>query len=399
MDFDSVRRQFPSLREKTFLDAACVSLAPLAATDAIQYFLSRASSCPERSATLNHIAMDRMCGVARDEAARLIGAQIGEVALVESTSHGLSLVAQALPLAPGDAVLISDLEFLEVALPWQALRDRAGIEINLVPNCNGEVRVEDFAARITNRTRVIAISSVQWSNGYRVDLAGLTQICRERGIWLVVDAIQQLGAMPLDVGKTPVDFLACGGHKWLNAPFGCGFLYIRRERMSELRAPLPGYLSLQDPAGGWGNYFETPSITPLVDMPISSDARKFEVGGTANYPGAAGLAASLQLIHEIGQERIAQRIYELTDYLIAGLDRAGVRLVTPRASENRSGIVTFDLGSAAKNVAAMEHLLDARVMVSVRYTSGVGGVRVSCHFFNSQNDIERLLEELRKILR
>lgn len=391
------RQHFPGLHDKVFLDAACVSLAPRPAVEAVEKFLDIAMVCPHESSTAHHIFMDEMRAAARPAVARLINAHLDEIALTESTSHGLALAANAIPLEPGDRVLISDLEFMEVAIPWHQ-KKRDGIEIEVVPNHQGEARVEDFAAHITPRTRVIAVSSVQWTHGYRCDLAALSRLCRERKIWLVVDAIQQLGAVPFDVRETPVDILVCGGHKWLNAPFGCGFLYVSHDALPRLRPPLAGYLSVEDPEGGWGNYFQTPTTTPVTDYVYVSSVRRFETGGTANYPGAIGLAASLNLIHGLGQENTAAHIRTLTDHLIAGLDRLPVTVVTPRDPKNRSGIVTFAAGSAEQNVALMNRLLEKRILVSVRYTSNVGGVRVSCHFYNSIEDIDRLLGELKKSL-
>lgn len=323
----SARQHFPGLFDKVFLDAACVSLAPRPAVEAIEKFLDLAMVCPLDSSTHHHIFMDEMRAAARPAAARLINAHPDEIALVESTTHGLTLAAASIPLERGDRVLISDLEFLEVALPW-VQRKKDGIEIEVVPNQNGEARVEDFAARITPRTRVIAISTVQWNNGYRADLEALSKLCREHGIRLVVDAIQQLGAVPLDVRRIPVDILACGGHKWLNAPFGCGFLYVRRAAFSQLQPPLAGYLSIQDPPGGWGEYFQTPNITPLGDYQLVNTARRFETGGTANYPGAVGLAASLNLIDKLGQHEIAEHIVALTDQLLTGLDSLPVKVTS-----------------------------------------------------------------------
>ncbi len=392
MSFESAREQFPALKEKAFLDAACVSLAPRAATDAIGKFLEMAECCPSRSATLHHLAMDDIRPQAREEVARLIHAGEDEIALVESTTHGLNIAAAALPLGRGDRVVMCDLEFMEVAVPWCQLQKTAGIEIDLVAHRGGRIEVGDIVSRFTPRTRVAAVSAVQWSNGFRVNLTALSRACRGAGVWLVVDAIQQLGAIPIHVEETPISFLACGGHKWLNAPFGLGFLYVRREILPELRRPVAGYLSVEPPDGGWGHYFQTPSITPLRDYTFVNEARCFEVGGTANYLGAVGLAASVKLLNELGPARIAERVGELTDYLIAGLSRSGVEVVTPPARENRSGIVTFTIGTPEKNVALMEYLLDRKVLVSVRYTSHVGGVRVSCHFFNSRADLDRLLE-------
>jgi selenocysteine lyase/cysteine desulfurase len=396
MDFDNIRDQFPALKEKVFLDAACASLAPRAAVEAIREFLDVALRCPSRSSTLHHIAMDDMRARARPEIARLINAGEDEVALVESTTHGLSIAANSLPLERGDRVLLCDLEFMQVAVPWCQKREEAGIEIDVVPHHNGEVRIEDIADRIGSRTRVVSISSVQWSNGYRSDLGALGALCRDRGVWLVVDAIQQLGAMPIDVKETPVDMLACGGHKWLNSPFGAGFLYVRRDLVEELRPPVAGYLSLEEPEGGWGNYFQTPSIKPVRDYRFVREARRYEVGGTSNYPGAVGLAASVRMINELGVSRIRDRVYDLTDRLIAGLQEIGVEIVTPLDRRNRSGIVTFSVGEARDNLELMERLLERQVLVSVRYTSHIGGVRVSCHFYNSFEDIERLLDVVAK---
>ena len=394
----NARLHFPGLADKVFLDAACVSLAPRPAIEAIQKFLDLTLTCPLESSTHHHIFMDEMRSAARPAAARLINAHEDEIALVESTTHGLTLAAAAIPLQSGDRILMSDLEFLEVAVPWTQ-RKKDGIEIDVVPNHHGEVRVEDIAARITLRTRVLAISSVQWTNGYRCDLSAIGKLCRDRKIWLVVDAIQQLGAIPLDVRHTPIDILACGGHKWLNSPFGCGFLYINRDTLPRLHPPLPGYLSIQDPPGGWGEYFQTPTTTPVQDYQFVPTARRYETGGTANYPGAVGLAASLKLIQDIGQERIAAHIHSLTDRLLAGLDELPVTVVTPRAPENRSGIVTFSVGSADANVKLMQRLQEKKILVSVRYTSNVGGIRVSCHFYNSPEDIDTLLSETNRELK
>ncbi len=159
IDFAAVRSQFPALKEKVFLDAACVSLAPRVAAEAIQEFLGVAMGCPARSSTLHHLAMDDSRPQARAQAARLVNAREEEIALVESTTHGLSIAANALPLSPGDRVVLSDLEFLQVAIPWCQLRERAGIELKVVPHRDGRLLIDDFAARMTPHTRLVVVSS------------------------------------------------------------------------------------------------------------------------------------------------------------------------------------------------------------------------------------------------
>ena len=390
---EAVRRaQFPALADKTFLDAACASLAPQAAADAIAALLRDVQTYPERSATAFHIRLDAARDAARPAAARLIGARPEDIALVENTSHGLAVAAAAIPLEAGDNILVPDLEYLQVPLPWRQQPAPSAPEIRLVPHAGGTLPVDRFAAAADGRTRAVVMSSVQWSNGFRADLDAIGAFCRERRIWFVVDGIQQLGAFPIDVGRTPVDILVTGGHKWLNAPFGAGFMYINPAVRDRLRPSVAGYLSVNPPEGGWAEYFRTPSITPLQPVTFTAGARRYETGGTGNYPGAAGLAASLDLINSLGPARITDHILGLTDLLIEGLSRLPVRVVTPRAPVCRSGIVTFGLGNVAREAALIEHLLDARVMVSHRYTSGVGGVRVSCHFFNAERDVARLLE-------
>ena len=399
MNIDSIRSQFPALREKIFLDAACVSLAPLAATEAMEKFLDMALHCPARSSTLHHIAMDQMRSPARTELAQLIHADETEIALVESTTHGLNIIAEALPFERGDRLILDDLECFVVGVPWSQKRDRMGLELDIVPNRNGRILVEDIAARITPRTKAVMTSSVQWSNGYRVDLEALSLLCRQRGIWLIIDAVQHLGALPMDVQKTHVDFLACGGHKWLNAPFGAGVLYINKALRPILRPPLAGYLSVETPEGGWGNYFQTPDITPVRDYRYVKEARCYETGGTANYPGGVGLAASVHMIRELQPDNIFTHIMKLTDSLYSGLEKQGIEIVTPTEHKFRSGIVTFTLGSRDKNVAIMEYLLDQKILVAVRYTAGVGGLRISSHFFNTMADIDRVLEQIAHFVR
>lgn len=399
MTFEEVRTQFPALETKVFLDAACVSLAPRVAADAVAAFLDMTMRCPSRSSTLHHLAMDEAREALRPEIARLIGASPDEIAIVESTTHGLTIAARAIPIDKGDNILVPDLEFLQVPLAWRQSAAAHAPEIRLVPHVDGTLPVEAFADRIDRRTRAVVVSSVQWSHGYRCDLDALGRLCRDRGVLLVVDAIQQVGAMHLDVGRTPVDLLACGGHKWLNAPFGTGFLYIRRDVQPRLRRLPAGYLAVKPPAGGWGTYFQTPSISPLQPVEFVEEARRLETGGTANYPGAIGLAASLRLIHEIGIDRVEHRVRELTDHLIVGLRALPVRVVTPLDPACRSGIVTFSIGSASENVALMEYLLDRKILVSVRYTSGIGGVRVSCHFYNCAEDVDRLLDAVEDYVR
>ena len=400
MEIAEARRQFPGLQGKTFLDAACVGLVPAQARLAIEGFLDRAVSCPDRDASSHHIALDAMRATAVREAAWLLEAEEDEIALVESTTHGLNVIASAIPFLPHENVVICDLEFLQVAIPWLKLVERGGLgEVRLVRNRNGALPVEAFAEYVDANTRAVVVSSVQWTNGYAVDLNGLAELCRAHGALLVVDAIQQLGATGLSVRETHADVVIAGGHKWLNAPFGCGLLYVRRSTLPQLRMPSWGYLGLDAPDGGWGRYFATRNTTPVRLYDFPTTAKSLEINGTANYPGAVGLGASLGLINEIGIGAIEEHVLALTDRLHEELPALGVRVVTRPERPARSGITTFEVSDLeTDNEAFVQALLDERVYVAMRYTSGVGGIRISTHFYNDHDDLDRLLAVMGRLL-
>jgi selenocysteine lyase/cysteine desulfurase len=396
MDIATARSFFPGTRGQVFLDAACVSLMPVQGAEVLRQLAQDLLTCPAPDASAHHIALDRTAPPARAEAARLIGAAPDDIALIESTTHGLQIIAASVPLERGAKVLVAATEFMGLAVPWIG---RPEVELVTVPCPDGRVRVDEFARLADSRTRMILLSSVQWSTGYRADLAAFADFARQRGIILVVDVIQHLGAMPLDVGRTPVDFLVTGGHKWLNSPIGRGFLYVHPRMQERCPPPAWGYLNIAEPPEGWAEYFATPEIPAVRPYTFVGGARRFEIGGTANYPGNAVLAASLRLINALGRDAIAAHIVRLTDRLIDRLHSIGAGVVSPPEPEARSGIVSFSLGSIERDRACLHRLLDQRILISQRYTAGIGGLRVSIHFFNNQDDVEQLIEAVKEAKR
>lgn len=396
MNFELARQEFPIMKEKVFLDAACVSVAPERAVKAIKKFADYSASCPEESSSAHHVAMDKMRLKALDEIIKLTKASPEEIALVESTSHGLNIAATSIPLPPGSKVLISDLEFLQVPIPWSMQKDR-GIEIQVVKNRDGRVLVEDFEKHMDDKVKMVVVSSVQWCNGWLVDLKSLGELCRKKGVYLVVDAVHQVGAVNTDLSQIHVDILTAGGHKWLNSPYGCGFLYVNKEIVKQLKPVFWGYLNLGEPEGGWPAYFGTPSITPVRDWEFVETARKFEIGGTSNYAGAIALGESLTLFNELGIENVEKHNVELADYLIEGLKEVGATLITRPEPGHRSALVVFRFYKDIKEEnELLKELHKNNVYVAMRFTSNVGGIRVSCHFFNNRSDIDALLAQLKK---
>jgi selenocysteine lyase/cysteine desulfurase len=393
MDLANIRSFFPGTQGRTFLDTACIGLLPAPAEDAIKRLTHSLGRCAERDASAHHIGLDRTADEPRREAARLIGAPPEQIALVESTTHGLEIIAASVPLQAGDKVLVGATEFMGLAVPWVPRQQTQGIRIEVVPHHEGRVRIDDYARAVDAQTRLILLSSVQWNNGFRADLEAFCTLAKERNITLVVDAIQQLGAVRFDVNQTPVDFLVCGGHKWLNAPVGRGFLYLHPRQLERLSPTAWGYLNITEPSQGWARYFATPETPAVGNYSFVREARRFEIGGTSNYLGNAALGAALNLINELGMEVIENHIFKLTDLLIERLNSAGAKVVTPAERAARSGIVTFTLGQGPRrDTAFLQRLLNRKIFISQRYTAGVGGLRVSPHLFNTENDIHQLLE-------
>ncbi len=252
------------------------------------------------------------------------------------------------------------------------------MQVRFAPARDNRILVDDVAALMDRRTRLVAISFVEFGTGYRNDLDALAQLCHERGAYLCVDGIQGLGALRFSVQQTPADFLATHAAKWMLGPIGAGFLYIRRELLTRLDPVMTGWRSVVDR----DNYYS-------YDSPLRQGGERFEAG-SLNVAGLLGMEAALDLILTVGLETIERRILALTDYLIAGLQAHGCDITTPIAHRReRSGIVCFRCPGVDPTALA-ERIKAADVVVSLR-----GGViRVSPHFYNTEEDLDRLLEAL-----
>lgn len=310
--------------------------------------------------------------------ATLIGATPDEIGLTVNTGFGLGMAARALPFHPGDIVLVSDREFPANVYPWMRLDDR-GVSLELVPTTAegwpDESRILD---RLRDpRVRAVAVSLVQFSNGYTVNLPRLSAATRETGAWLVVDAIQGIGQVPLDLGRVEVDVLSCGGQKWLLSPWGTGFVYVRRALVPTLAPAITGWLAFEG----------TDDLTRLTryDSALRSDARRFELM-TLPYQDFAGLNPSLELIFSLGVERIAAHLRTLHQPVLAWAARTGAPVTSPRG-ERGSGILCV----APERVQEVHRRLKgARIICSLRE----GSIRLSPHCYNTVEEMERVADVL-----
>jgi len=373
-------REFPWTAATTYLAAASIGPLPERTRLAIEAFNAKR--------TAPHLIPDRdqfaILDAARAAAARLVNAEPEEIALAPNTSTGLHTAAGALPLAPGDVVLVSDREFPANVYPWMARR-RSGVVVERAPVTPGGFPDEDYLVeRLADpRVRVLAVSLVQFSNGYRADLARLGEACRANGAYLVVDAIQALGVVPFDVRAQPVDVVACGGQKWLLGPWGSGFCYVRRELIAELVPPMSGWLSYR----GMDDFSNLLSY----DDRLVDDARRFEASSPAAQD-QLGLTASIGLLLELGVEAIAAYLRTLGDPLLAWAERRGVRVTSPTDPLHRSQIVCLAPPDARE---ANRRLRQAGIVVSLRE----GAIRLAPHCYNTIEEMEKVVEVLDEVVR
>ena len=372
-------REFPWLADDrtAYLNSASTGPTPASTLEAIESF-ARQRARPHRITQAVQFGTTQR---ARELCARLVGAEADEIALGPNTSFGLNLAARALPLREGNVVVTSEGEFPANVYPWLALERARGVTTRLVP-CVGRLPDEDalLAALDEPRVRLLALSWVGFATGARVDLERLGRACRERGIWFVVDAIQGVGAAPLDVRAGHVDVLACGAQKWLLSPWGTGFAYVRRELVRELEPPAAGWISVRD-AEDFGRLTD-------YDLTWRDDARRFEVG-TLPHQDYAALNASVGLLLELGVEAVAAHVEALVGRVVAWAEANPrcARLVTSAEPARRAGIVSL----APQDLAAAVRRLD---VAGVVYSAREGMIRLSPHCFNTTDDVDVALRAL-----
>jgi len=312
----------------------------------------------------------------RRRAAALLGALPEEIALIPNTTSGINLVAEGFPWQPGDNVVIPENEFPANVYPWLHLAWR-GVETRRVRAPAGRTPIELLADACDARTRIVSVSWVAYSSGWRHDLDQLADMVHRRGALLMVDGIQALGVFPLDVRRTPIDFLAADGHKWLLGPEGAGVFFVRREHLDRLR-----------PTGvGWNSVVGSLDFS-RIDLSLKPSAARYE-GGSANVAGLAALGASLELLGRYPTEAIARRVVEVTDVACQRLEAIGAVVLSDRTQSHRSGIVVFELPGRDPE-AVRRRCLERRVVLSCR----AGRLRISPHAYTDSSDLDRLMESL-----
>ena len=309
--------------------------------------------------------------------ANMIHAKRGEIAFIPNTTYGLNVAAWGLDLKPGDKILLSDVEFPANVYPWVNLKQR-GVTIKFIPSRNRLFDIDNLIKAIDRKTKILSISFVQFFNGFKNDLKTIGKICEEKDIFFVVDGIQGIGAVGLDVKECQIDLLSCGGQKWLLSSLGTGFFYLSSQAKRKINTTFFSWLAVD-----WKLKF-----TDLLryDLEPFPSVRKFEIG-TYPYSLIWTMHSSLQLFSEIGVKNIERHNLKLLDLLIEHLRMRDYRIQSSLETKHRSSILSF---SGKKTKSLYDRLIKNKIMVSYRE----GSIRVSPHFYNTEEEMQRLIELL-----
>ena len=370
---DTWRSNFAVTERYAFLDHASLGPVPKSTVEAMHAsLLNHATEAAVAFPAFHAVAED-----VRGRFARLVGARSDEIAITANTATGISVIAKGFDWREGDNVVVPTIDFPSNMYAWMQLSTR-GVETRRVCPREGRVAVEDLVAACDSRTRVVAVSLVQFSTGFRVDINALGEVCRARGILLVVDGMQAVGWMDLNLESSPIDAMALQSYKWLLGPFGVGWLYVRRGLVQQLQPLSIGGRSMTPRNSFLDHRFE-----------LSDNATRFE-SGVLDLHSIAGAGSSIDLLASAGIASIEAHTLALSDKLAEGLAARGWIVLSARTKEHeRSPIIVFRHASLDAS-AFHSRLTEAGVIVSLRE----GVLRASPHFYNNEDDIERLLDAL-----
>jgi len=376
--WQTFRDEMPIARRWAYFDHAAVSPLSRPAQQALETWSKEAAN----DGVVPWSRWTQRVERVRELAARLMHADPQEIALVPNTTSGIGLVAESYPWQPGDNVVTLGNEFPSNLYPWMNL-ERLGVETRRVAPDGVKIDAGRLADACDEHTRIVSVSWVGYATGYRIHVQQIAEIAHDHGALLFLDAIQGLGVFPIDVRDAGVDFLAADGHKWLLGPEGAGLFFMRRELLNRLRPTRVGWNSVVQRF----NYQE-------IDLNIRKEAARYE-GGSANLVGFLALGASLEMLSSFGltakASPIAEQIIRIGEMICQQLERSGAHIVSDRSETVRSGIIAFtlrNLDPAHVKRICLEH----DVVVSCRG----GYLRVSPHAYTNEEDVQRLVNALRK---
>lgn len=372
---EQARCDLPYIQDIVYVDNAAVSPVPIKVQRASDHYTELTVHNLRDVPDLSVREFDR----GRALAARLVGSSPSNIAYIQNTSHGLSLVALGIDWRNGDNLVIPAQEFPSNYLCWIQLQER-GIEIRRVESRNGRIEPEDLVSLVDRRTRLVSISHVQFYSGFRMNLAKVSEICVKHDALLVVDGTQSVGAITISAEMSGVDVLVVSGHKWMLAPRGIGFMALSNRALEVVQPKIVGWLSVNDPFA----FKRTLDLLP--------DARRFEPG-TPNGAGIYGLTHRLEQIHELGSLAIQRRVHHLHEHLKQRSLDAGLKVVFDFEESARSGIIL--VRKPGTPVEALQAALAAqRIHASVRSNA----IRLSPHYYNTVDELDQIVRTISAVV-
>ena len=369
-----LEQEFPLDEDIIYLNHAAISPWPRRTAEAVQRFALDNMT----QGAKNYARCEQQEPLLREQFRELLNAPAAEdIALLKNTSEALSVVAYGLTWQPGDNIVITDQEFPSNRIVWESLQNQ-GVTVRQAPITQTDDAEVALFALVDEHTRLIAVSSVQYASGLRMDWAKIGRFCRQHGILFCVDAIQSLGALQFDVQAIQADFVMADGHKWLLGPEGVAVFYCRAALREQLQ--LKQY--------GW-HMIANPKDFAAKTWQVAQDARRFECG-SPNILGIQALSASLSLLLEIGMATVEKRVLANTHLLLAGLTQIpGIEILSPQQPNRYAGIVTFRHQLLA-TADLFQHLLSKGVICAQRG----GGVRFSPHFYLTAAKLKLAIETI-----
>jgi cysteine desulfurase/selenocysteine lyase len=369
------RQEFSDFAPTIFLNCAYQGPFPRVAVERIQHAIELKRR-PDRLADNEYFQLPDSV---RFRIARLTGAQPSEIAITNSAMQGVGIAAAGLKLGEGDEVVVASTNFPSNLFTWLHLR-RKGVTVKVINPRAGVITVDDVAAALTDRTRVLALDWVVYTTGARIDLAAFGELIHQRGGIFVVDGTQGVGAIEVDLRQLPVDILACAAYKWLLGPYGTGFAYVAPEILPTLELSMINWYSVEGSS-------DLDSL-PQEDFKLVSDARVFDSGGSGNFLNLHGLDASLEFVESVTVKEVYNHCRALLVHLQEGLHTRGYAMSAASAPGNESTILCFKSATPEATAALHKKLRANNISVSLRH----GMVRVSPYLYNDLSDIDRLLE-------
>ena len=384
MDISKVRKDFPVLETQAYLNSAATG--PL-----LSHVKEAVVGWWDAREGLQYVDLPN----ARGEVANLIHCDEKSVALVHRASQGVNIVASLVQPRKGDNIVLTDLSYPSSVYPWVGYQ---GVEIRRISNRDGVIDLSDFEKVIDDETKIVCLNRVEWTSGLRHDVKAITETAHDHGALVLDDAFQAVGAVDVDVSKEDVDFLVFGGEKWMCSSGRAAALYVNPRHVEEYEPSYRFYWRVYENF----QWSYAPWDKPVHDNieswngPLVKTAERFDPG-CVGEDAQCGFHASLKYFNELGIDGIEKRVLGLSEYLIDGLKDLGLKVNTPHEKEKRAGIVTYTMDRYEDNAASYEAMKKEGVMVAHRYTGGVGGIRVSPHFFNTEEEIDRVLVIQKKI--